>query len=338
LSGGSSLGTGPTFITPVITLTTTYFVDATNLGCVSAPRTPVVATINNYPAAAGSISGPTSFTPGTSEVAYSVAAINYATSYIWSYTGTGVTINGNGSNNITIDFSSSATGGQLIVKGNNSCGDGTESSLTLTSATKSLSLTLFLEGLYNGAGGLVKVQECTDGENSFDKFPGTISDTLTIQVAQTTDPYTILYSAHGAAVNTNGTVSLGNIPGSLTGSYYIIVKHRNHIETWSQIVSFAGQTITYNFTTAANKAWGNNQVQTGSYFSIYSGDANADQYVDGFDLAITFNNNKQGSFGYRLSDINGDGFVDGFDLVKVFNNNKKGAGMNTPPNPLKKKK
>jgi hypothetical protein len=147
-----------------------------------------------------------------------------------------------------------------------------------------------------------------------------------------------LYSAHGVAVNTDGTVGLSNVPGTLTGSYYIIVKHRNHIETWSQIVSFAGQIINYNFTDAASKAWANNMVNIGGKYCIYTGDTNKDQYVDGFDIVITFNLNKLGSFGYQVSDINGDGFIDGFDLVKVFNNNKKGVGMNTPSAPMKKKK
>jgi hypothetical protein len=61
-----------------------------------------------------------------------------------------------------------------------------------------------------------------------------------------------------------------------------------------------------------------------------------DEYVDGFDIVITFNLNKLASFGFQISDINGDGFIDGFDMIKVFNNNKKAVGMNTPLAPLKK--
>ena len=45
-TGGSSLGTGIGFITPSISATTTYYVDATNNGCTSASRTAVTATIN----------------------------------------------------------------------------------------------------------------------------------------------------------------------------------------------------------------------------------------------------------------------------------------------------
>jgi hypothetical protein len=337
LTGGTSDGTGTTFITPGITSTKTYYVDATNNSCTSTPRTPVVATVILVPSAAGSITGPATYTPGTSGIPYSVAAIPDATEYFWSYTGNGVTIHGTGTS-VTLDFSSSATGGQLKVKGHNSCYDGLESSLGLSPNPKTLNITVFLEGLFNGTNGIVKVQDCLDGETPIDLFTGSTSDTLTVQIAQITDPYFILHSEHGVPINIDGTMTMNTIPGTFTNSYYIVIKHRNHIETWSQIVSFAGQVINYNFTDAVSKAWGDNMIKIGSKYYLYAGDTNKDQYVDGFDLANTFNLNKKGSYGYQLSDINGDGFIDGFDLAKVFNNNKKGVGMNTPPNPLEKKK
>lgn len=51
-SGGSSLGTGTSFITPSIGATTNYYVDATNNGCTSA-RTTVIATVNTTPTITG---------------------------------------------------------------------------------------------------------------------------------------------------------------------------------------------------------------------------------------------------------------------------------------------
>jgi gliding motility-associated-like protein len=48
-TGGSSIGTGATFTTPSLSTTTTYYVDATNIGCTSTTRTAVVATINSIP-------------------------------------------------------------------------------------------------------------------------------------------------------------------------------------------------------------------------------------------------------------------------------------------------
>jgi hypothetical protein len=47
-TGGTSLGTGTSFTTPVISTTTTYYVEVVNGACTSTPRTAVVATIK-YP-------------------------------------------------------------------------------------------------------------------------------------------------------------------------------------------------------------------------------------------------------------------------------------------------
>jgi hypothetical protein len=48
-TGGSSLGTGTSFVTPLISSTATYYVDAINSGCTTAVRTAVVATVNPLP-------------------------------------------------------------------------------------------------------------------------------------------------------------------------------------------------------------------------------------------------------------------------------------------------
>jgi hypothetical protein len=46
LTGGSSLGSGTSFTTPVISTTTTYYVEAVNGTCISSPRVAVIATVN----------------------------------------------------------------------------------------------------------------------------------------------------------------------------------------------------------------------------------------------------------------------------------------------------
>ena len=64
-------------------------------------------------------------------MAYSVPSVAGATSYLWSYSGTGATISGTTDNgvtaSVTITFSTTATAGSLTVKGHNTCGDGTVS-------------------------------------------------------------------------------------------------------------------------------------------------------------------------------------------------------------------
>lgn len=81
-------------------------------------------TINTVPPA-GSVSGTSIVCLGQTGVAYSTAIIPGATSYTWSYSGSGFSIaSGAGTNSITADFSGAATAGNLTVTGVNACGNG----------------------------------------------------------------------------------------------------------------------------------------------------------------------------------------------------------------------
>jgi hypothetical protein len=94
--------------------------------CTGTSRTLAVNSYSSGPASAGTISGTSPVTQGQSSVAYNVGAITGASSYVWSYSGTGATINGT-ANSVTIDFSGTATSGNLTVYGTNACGNGTVS-------------------------------------------------------------------------------------------------------------------------------------------------------------------------------------------------------------------
>jgi len=81
------------------------------------------------PAAAGSITGATLICPTVTSGVYSVAAIANAVSYIWTLP-TGVT-GSSSANSINVAFGAGFTGGNITVKGHNSCGDGAISSLAV---------------------------------------------------------------------------------------------------------------------------------------------------------------------------------------------------------------
>jgi hypothetical protein len=327
-SGGTLLLSGNTTYTP--TTPGTYYAEARVIvsGCTSSTRTLVTLTENPLP----------TVTLG----ALPPACVDAAAFNLTQGTPTGGTYSGPGITNGTtglFDPSVAGVGTHTITytytDGTTGCTSNATSSITVSVCTKTLNITLFLEGLYDGANTMVKTQQCIDGENSFDLFAGNISDTLTVELAQAVYPYSTVFSQHGVAISTDGTISLTTIPGSLAENYFVVIKHRNHLETWSQSFSLAGSLVNYNFTDAINKAWGDNMVLVGSNYCLYTGDTNNDEYVDAFDLIITFNLNRLSGFGYQVSDINADGFVDVFDLIKVFNNNRKGVGMNTPLAPMK---
>jgi|GEM_PF-1438500 len=135
-------GTGATFTNgttrnPTVSFSTTatsgtISVVANNLCGTSAARTMAV-TVNPLPAQ------PTSFTTssasvcqGQSGVAYTIPAVAGATSYAWSYSGTGATFTGGTTVNPTVAFSASATSGTMSVAAVNACGTGVALTMAVT--------------------------------------------------------------------------------------------------------------------------------------------------------------------------------------------------------------
>ncbi|MCX6285278.1 MAG: T9SS type A sorting domain-containing protein [Bacteroidetes bacterium] len=84
-------------------------------------------TVNPLPGVAGAITGSSNVCQGQNSVNYSIMAVPGATSYIWSYTGTGITINPSGLTAVSINFAANATSGNLAVYAANSCGNGAAS-------------------------------------------------------------------------------------------------------------------------------------------------------------------------------------------------------------------
>ena len=88
-TGGSLLGTGPSYTTPVISSTTTYYVDATLNSCTTVNRTSVIATVNLSPAAPSSpVASPSSMCSGSSSTLS--ASINIDQTVDWFSTSCGV--------------------------------------------------------------------------------------------------------------------------------------------------------------------------------------------------------------------------------------------------------
>mgnify|MGYP000847460224 FL=1 len=93
---------------------------------------PVSIQVNPLPSSAGAITGNALVCQSTNGVSYSVPAISYATGYIWTLP-SGATISlGNNTNTISVNFSSSASSGNISVHGTNSCGNGASSGLSVT--------------------------------------------------------------------------------------------------------------------------------------------------------------------------------------------------------------
>ncbi|MEI6696736.1 MAG: FG-GAP-like repeat-containing protein [Bacteroidota bacterium] len=109
----------------------TYTVTPSSIAenCVGTPQI-ITISVNPLFGSSGTISGSTTVCQGQNNVNYSIPLITNATSYIWSLpigaTGTSTT------NNITVNYGTSSVSGNITVKGQNTCGNGDTSILTIT--------------------------------------------------------------------------------------------------------------------------------------------------------------------------------------------------------------
>jgi len=141
----------------------------------------------------------------------------------------------------------------------------------------------------------------------------TVTDSITVELHLTTSPYSPFATYKGLLL-TNGTVQC-YFPTALGDNmYYIVLKHRNGIETWSSQPQLMHENGFYDFATSASQAYGSNQVEVEpGVFAIYSGDINQDENIDLLDQSILDFDIETFQFGYQNSDLNGDGNVDLLD-------------------------
>ncbi len=93
-------------------------------GCTAATPTMLPVTVKSPPGTPGAISGQDSVCNGSSGIPYSVDSVANATSYLWNLPPGATIATGNGTRNITVNFSASAVPGNISVLGSNSCGGG----------------------------------------------------------------------------------------------------------------------------------------------------------------------------------------------------------------------
>jgi len=293
--------TNNTYATPKIFATTTYYC-AVSCGINTASSTPlsiVKSSIGNVTLTASSStycaanSGPVTLTASSS------SALTYSYNPTSSLSPTSGT---------TVNATPSATTVYTVTGTDaNGCTRTSSATIQVIACTTTLNLKVYIQGYYASAGLMSPVLSNQGiGSNS------SLTDSIDVILRNSTSPYAIAATKR-VALNTNGT-AVAILP-ILTGSYYIVVKHRNALETWSAL-PVSGSIGSYDFTTNANKAYGNNMilVDTGKW-AFYSGDLNGDGNIDVVDMNILGNENA--FTGYQRSDINGSGTVNSADSAPV---------------------
>jgi hypothetical protein len=199
---------------------------------------------------------------------------------------------------------------------------GNDSSSLSSSAT--LNITAFFEGLYLGSSTMTSSPFNADGITS-----NTIADTITIVLHDKTN-YDSVYAVT-ATISTSGLASV-TLPSIYTGNaYYIAIKHRNSLETWTADTVVISSTTNYDFTDDALKAYGTNLIDLGSgVFGIYSGDINQDGSIDFLDYPDLDVGSINGDLGYLVTDLNGDASVDFLDYPLIDLNSINGIVLMRP--------
>lgn len=150
-----------------------------------------------------------------------------------------------------------------------------------------------------------------------------------VQLRNNLSPYSLIYSGNGILDSTGTAIFyFGN---SVPANFYIAVKHRNHLETWSRLTqSFSGTSLNYNFSSDTAQAYGYNL--TNSYpHQIFCGDIDNDGVVDVTDLVLAYNDAYNVVSGCSVdTDINADEIVDSSDLISIYNNVNLGVSLQRP--------
>ncbi len=161
-----------------------------------------------------------------------------------------------------------------------------------------LNITVIPEGLYNS------------GTNTLIS-----KDSVTVYLALVGSPTAYIDSSK-SIIDSVTFIAASQFNATPSGTYYIIVKHRNSLLTWSKTGGEAytsGSTITYNFTIAATQAFGSNESLHNGKYTLIGGDINQDGFVNGNDF--TQFSQQFGQIGYLRSDLNGDNVVNGNDFT-----------------------
>ncbi|MBL0108075.1 MAG: FG-GAP repeat protein [Ignavibacteria bacterium] len=180
----------------------------------------------------------------------------------------------------------------------------------------SLNLTMLIEGFYDNASNTM------------------VADTVTVFLRLGSSPFPIIDSAK-AVVSAAGTGTF-NFLNAVNGQpYYVELKHRNSIETWSYTANFLGNIMNYTFFYNISSAYGNNMKLIDEFpdidkYGIFSGDINQDGTIDASDVSETDNDAYSSASGYVRTDVTGDDFVDAGDVSIVDNNAFNSVSVVTP--------
>ena len=207
----------------------------------------------------------------------------------------------------SVTYTSSGT---YTVTGTNAAGcvDTKTLVLTINPCESVVNLKLFIEGYLNGTTMRPVKLNQWDGVTPATAPAATDVETLTVKLHDATTLAVIATTT--GMLHTDGTLQ-AVFTTAPSGSFFISVIGSNFIRTWSAAAQTVGNTpLTYDFSTAASQAAGSNMKSVGGIFTFYSGDLDADGFIDFPDYSAWETDFNSGAVGAYPTDLDGDAFVD----------------------------
>jgi len=148
-------------------------------------------------------------------------------------------------------------------------------------------------------------------------------DTVSVYVRQFNAPFNIVDSAKlylnaaGMAIHSfNSHFIINNT------LYYLVIKHRNSLETWNIGSAFVNSVQEFSFRNFGS-AFGNNQIHVDvnpETYAIYGGDVNQNGIIDLNDVLLVYNDANIFATGYIVTDLTGNDLTDLNDIIIAYNN------------------
>jgi hypothetical protein len=204
------------------------------------------------------------------------------------------------------------------------CDDNAYSLSNNCSITSIVNLKFYIQGYYLGSRMMTSVKLNQDYAS-----PDTDVEDMTIELHDAVN-YSLVDTAIGT-LKTDGTLSV-TFNTAAAGSYYIVVKGSNLVQTWSAMPqSVSAIPLSYDFSIAVTQAYGSNMIEVISgVWAFYSGDINQDETIDNSDSDSLFSDIENSNFGVFVTDLNGDGTVDNSDTDVFYINVANSIYSNNP--------
>jgi trimeric autotransporter adhesin len=170
------------------------------------------------------------------------------------------------------------------------------------------------------------------------QLPATMVDWVLVELRATTNGATVAQKvgcllADGSVTDTTGTNGLSFTGLESSTSYYIVVKHRNHLAIMSSSavqIDESNGANEHDFTVSGSAYGGSDELafkQVGSVYAMRAGDGDGNGQIQTTDKSQW--NTQSGLSGYRSADYDMNGFIQTND-VSVYYYGNSGSASQVP--------